>query len=73
MTYGCHGRQPMKTEMLVKDGYFQSKANGFDLQRSYSMKTIKIQTSTHCQYVHDYPNDQGCVGCRWRKDDVQET
>lgn len=66
MTYGCFNRPPMKDEMLVKDGYFQSKANGFDIQHSHAMKTIKIQTSTHCQYSKDNPTDSGCDGCPHR-------
>lgn len=64
MTYGCHGRPPLKTAMKVQSGVWQEPApDGISWMRRQSVTEIQVRTSLHCQYSRDNPTDEGCEGC----------
>lgn len=67
MNYGCHNRQPLRSHLIVQDGWqTQSLSGGASWSRMPVMRLAEVPMTKDCQHTLDAPNDKKCKGCRWQ-------
>ena len=60
MTYGCHNRAPLKTRVVVQDGWFMD-----GVSRTPHMVSLPNPMTKDCQFTHTALGkiDKKCTGC----------
>ena len=65
---GCHNRAPLKTLVVVQDGWYM---DGYT--RTPRMASIPNPMTKTCQYTRTALGaaDKGCAGCKWQIETTQ--
>jgi hypothetical protein len=66
MNYGCHNRQPLRSHLIVQDGWRYVPGEKGEPSRMPVLKRTPVYMSKDCQHTLDAPNDAKCKGCRWQ-------
>lgn len=66
MNYGCHNRQPLRSHLIVQDGWRYVMGDEGLATRAPVMKRAEVPMTKDCQHTLDAPNDAKCKGCRWQ-------